>query len=94
MCLGRLPSFKVAALKIAGNGCGVQVWLKGPWWNLCVVYVCAHFQACTHAGATVSVTESVTQGSIVVENIRHVERGVRGRQIASSDPGTVAQTSI
>lgn len=38
MCLGRLPRFKVAALKIAGNGCGVQVWLK--WDRRCCVCVC------------------------------------------------------
>jgi hypothetical protein len=40
LCLGRLPGFKVAALKIAGNGCGVQVWLKGAWWPSWVC-VCA-----------------------------------------------------
>lgn len=41
MCLGQLPSLKVAALKIAGNGCGVQVRLKWDWGRVHVC-LCVH----------------------------------------------------
>lgn len=46
MCLGRLPRFKVAALKIAGNGCGVQVWSKWNWWYRVYVCVCTFSSPC------------------------------------------------
>lgn len=79
MCLGRLPSFKVAALKIAGNGCGVQIWLKWGWWCWCV-FVCAHFQACACLCPCKSGLEPFTQGSIVTrkEKARRVRRKREG----------------
>lgn len=94
MCLGRLPRFKVAALKIAGNACGVQVWLKGLVGPVCVVCVrvCAQFHA--RVPACRSLPRRPAQGSIVTGKEKHVGEEEEGGSVASSEPGTVARTSI
>lgn len=88
MYLGWLPSFKVAAWKMAGNGCGVQA-------RLTLGVGGARVSLCVCRGPWGSLLEQFTQGSTVTRKEKACRaRRKRGERAASSDPGTVAQTSI